>query len=65
MPSLVEIGPVVPEKKNLKNFFSGTTGPISTKLGTNHPWEMGIQVCSKDGTGPFPRGDNYEMAKIH
>ena len=20
------------------NFFSRTTGPISTKLGTNHPW---------------------------
>ena len=26
-------------------FISRTTGPISTKLGTNYPWVKGIQVC--------------------
>ena len=30
-------------------FFSRTTGPISTKLGTKHPWVKGIQVCSNEG----------------
>ena len=24
-----------------------------------------IQVCSNEGPRPFPRGDNYEIAKIH
>ena len=43
--------------------FSRTTGPISTKLGTKHPWVKGIQVCSNEGPHPFPRGDNYEIAK--
>ena len=28
-------------------FFSRTTGPISTKLGTKHPWVKGIQVFCK------------------
>ena len=40
-------------------------GPISTKLGTMHPWVTGIQVCSNEGPRPLPRGDNYEIAKIH
>ena len=40
-------------------FFSRTTGPISTKLGTKHPRVKGIQVCSNEGPHPFPRGDNY------
>ena len=26
-------------------FFPRTAGPISTKLGTMHPWMKGIQVC--------------------
>ena len=25
----------------------------------------GVHVCSNDGLRPYPRGDNYEMAKIH
>jgi hypothetical protein len=29
--------------------FSRTTGPISTRLDTNHPWRKGIQACSKKG----------------
>ena len=42
-----------------------TTGPISTKLCTKYPWVKGIQVCSNEGPCPFPRGDNYEIVKIH
>ena len=48
-----------------KIFFSGTTGIISTKVGTKHPWVTGIQVCSNEGPRPIPRGDNCEIAKIH
>ena len=51
--------------RNLKFFFSRTTGSISSKLGTKHPWVMGIQVCSNEGPCPFPIGDNYEIEKIH
>ena len=29
------------------------------------PWVKGIQVCLKEGHHPFPRGDNYEIVKIH
>ena len=43
---------------NLKIFFSRTTGPISTKLGTKHPWVKVVQVCSNEGPRPFPREDN-------
>ena len=25
----------------------------------------GIEVCSNEGSHPFPRGDNYEIVKIH
>ena len=46
-------------------FFSRTAGPISTKLGTKHSWVKGIQVCPNEGPRPFPRGDNYEIVKIH
>ena len=34
---------------NLKKIFSRTTGPISTKLGTMHPWVTGIKVYSNEG----------------
>ena len=51
--------------RNSKIFFSRTNEPISTKLGTKHPWVKGIQVCSNEGPRPFPRGDNNEIAKIH
>ena len=33
----------------LNVFFSRSTEPISTKLGTNHPWLKGYQVCSNEG----------------
>ena len=29
-----------------------------------HPWVKGIQVCSNEGSRPFPRGDNNVIAKI-
>jgi hypothetical protein len=38
---------------HLKIFFSRTTGPILTRLGTNYPWVKGIQVCSKEGIALF------------
>ena len=38
---------------------------ISTKLSTKHPLVKGIQVCSNEGPCSFPRGDNYDIAKIH
>ena len=50
---------------NLKIVFSRTTGLISTKFSTKHPWVKGIQVCSNEGPHPFPRGDNCEIVKIH
>ena len=34
--------------RNLKIFFSRTTGPISTKLGAKLPWVKGIQVSSNE-----------------
>jgi hypothetical protein len=34
---------------HLKIFFSRTTGPILTRLGTNHPWRERIQVFFKEG----------------
>ena len=42
-----------------------TTGSISTKLGTKYPWVKGSQVCANEGPRPFPRGDNFEILKIH
>jgi hypothetical protein len=50
---------------HLKIFFSRTTGPILTIHGTNCPWMKGIQICSKEGDNPSPKGDNSEKVKIH
>jgi hypothetical protein len=36
--------------------FSRTTGPILTRLGTNHPLVKRIQICSKKGIALF-QGD--------
>jgi hypothetical protein len=46
-------------------FLSRTTGPILTRLSTNHPWGEGIQVCSNEGRCPSLRGDNSKRVKIH
>jgi hypothetical protein len=37
------------------DFFSRTTMPILTKLGTNYPLVQGIKVCSRDEDSPSPR----------
>jgi hypothetical protein len=50
---------------HLKIFFYRTTGPILTRLDTNYPLVKGIQVCSKKGDNPSPRGDNSERVKTH
>jgi hypothetical protein len=50
---------------HLKIFFSRTTGPILTGLGTHHPWRKRIQVSLKEGDCPSPKGDNSEREKIH
>jgi hypothetical protein len=52
-------------KKCLKIIFSRTTRPISSRLGTNHPWEEGNQVCSNKGWCPSLRGNNSKRIKIH
>jgi hypothetical protein len=44
---------------------SRTIGPILTRLGTNHPWVKGIQICSKEGDSPSSRVDNSKKVKIH
>ena len=41
-------------------FFSRTTGPISTKLGTKRPWVKDIQNYLNEDPRPYPRGDNSE-----
>jgi hypothetical protein len=50
---------------HLKTFFSRTTGPILTRLCTNHPWIERIQICSNERDNPSPRGDNKVRVKIH
>jgi hypothetical protein len=48
------------------DFFSRTTGPILTTLGTNNPLGQDIQKCSNEGQRPCPRGDIYsKTVKIH
>ena len=50
--------------QNLQIFYR-TIGPISTKLGTKHPYVKQIQVFWNEGPSPFPKGDNDKIAKIH
>jgi hypothetical protein len=50
---------------HLKIFFSRFTGPVLTRLGTNHPWRERIQLSLKEGDSSSPRGDNSERVKIH
>ena len=46
-------------------FFSRTTGPISTKLGTKHLLVKEIQVCSNEGPCPFQGEIITKQPKIH
>jgi hypothetical protein len=53
---------------HLKIFFSRTTGPILTRLGTNYPFVHGgnfKKFIQNEGENPSPRGDNSERVKIH
>jgi hypothetical protein len=50
---------------HLKIFFSRTTVPILTRLGTNRLWREMIQVSLKEGDSPSLRRDNSERVKIH
>jgi hypothetical protein len=50
---------------HLNFFFSRTTGPFLTTLGTNHPWREIIQLFIKEGDSPSLRGDDSERVKIH
>jgi hypothetical protein len=47
------------------DFFSRTTGPILTTLGTNHPWGKGILNCWNEEDCLSPKGDNSKRVKIH
>ena len=48
-----------------KIFFSKTNRPISTKLGTKHPWAERIQIYSNDGPRPSTRGDKSEIVNFY
>jgi hypothetical protein len=50
---------------HLKIFFSRTTWPILTRVGTNCPLGKGIQVCSNKGGSSSPRGYNRKRVKTH
>ena len=56
----IEIAKVHWEWQNLK-LFSWTTGPISIKLGTKHPWVKNFQVPLNEGS--FRRGDEVFFKK--
>jgi hypothetical protein len=45
-------------------FFSRTTEPILTRLGTNHPWG-GDSSFSNEGGHPSTSGDNSKRVKLH
>jgi hypothetical protein len=45
--------------------FFITAGPISARLGTNHPLGERIQVCSNEGRHSSLRGDNGKRVKIY
>jgi hypothetical protein len=48
-----------------KIFFSRTTWPILTRLGTNDPWRERIQVSLKEGDSLSPKGDISKRVKKH
>jgi hypothetical protein len=45
------------------DFFSRTTRPILTRLGTIHSWGEGIQFCSNEGDHLSLKGDNSKRVK--
>ena len=56
---------VVRLSANFSSIFSSrNTEPISTKLGTKHPWVKGFKFDQRKGPA-LSMGDKYEIAKIH
>ena len=49
--------------RNFKIFFSKTTGPISTKLGTKLSWIVGIQDYKNEGPSHLWKGDKTKSWK--
>ena len=41
-------GEIIKINWQLLKIFCRNTGPVSTKIGTKHPWVKGIQVCSNE-----------------
>ena len=66
--------PVLQNRENILTKLKKSSSP--EPLGQNH-WAnfnqhkaihslvMKTKVCSNEGSHPFPRGDDYEIAKIH
>ena len=58
-----------PRCLKLLTFSSSSQVPLDqfqpNLAGTQHPLVMKIQVCSTEGPCHIPRGDYYEIAKIH
>jgi hypothetical protein len=48
---------------HFKVFFFRTTGPILTRLDTNHPWRERIQVSLQEGDSPSLKGNISERVK--
>ena len=51
--------------KDIDDFFSRTTGPISTKPGREHPWVKGLSFFQMKDLAIFLRGDNSYKLKIY
>ena len=51
--------------KYFKIFFSRTTGLISSKPGTKHPWIKEIQDSLNEGSRLSPRADNSKIVKLY
>jgi hypothetical protein len=49
---------------HLRIFFSRTTRPSLTRLGTNHPWEEGLIFLLNKGDCSSPREGNSKSVKI-
>jgi hypothetical protein len=47
---------------HLKIFFSRTTGPILTRLGTSRPWDEGLKFVQIKGITPL-QGEVHVIAK--
>ena len=53
----------LPSSKTVSHFHLPLKN-VRAKVGTKHPWVVGIQFCSNEGPCLFPRGD-HKIGKIH